>query len=71
LAGVFSIRGGTRADEHSLGNPRAAMTADIAGDFATSSGVADVDRGLQVKLLDQRREVIGVGVHFVAFPGLA
>ena len=47
------------------------MAANIAGDFAAARGVADVDRVLQVEFFDQRREVVGVGVHVVAVPGLA
>ena len=47
------------------------MAADIAGDFAAAGGVADVDRILEVELLDQLREIVGVGVHVVAVPRLA
>ena len=47
------------------------MAADVAGDFAAAGRVADMDRVLQVELLDQRRQVVGVGVHVVAVPGLA
>ena len=47
------------------------MAADVAGDFAAAGGVADVDRVLQVERFDERREVVGVGVHVVAVPGLA
>jgi hypothetical protein len=47
------------------------VAADVAGDFAPARGVADVDRVLQVERFDERREVVGVGVHLVAIPGLA
>ena len=47
------------------------MAADIAGDFAAAGRVADVDRVLQVERFDERREIVGVGVHVVAVPGLA
>ncbi len=47
------------------------MSADIAGDFATARRVADVDCFLQVELFDQRLEVVRVGIHIVALPGLA
>ena len=30
-----------------------------------------MDRVLQIKRLYQRRQIVGVGVHFVAVPGLA
>ena len=60
-----------RADQHGLGDTLRAVAADVAGDFAAAGGVADVDRVLQVERFDQRREVVGVGVHVVAVPGLA
>ena len=60
-----------RADQHGLGDALRAVAADVAGDFAAAGGVADVDRVLQVERLDQRREVVGVGVHVVAVPRLA
>ena len=47
------------------------MAADVAGDFAAARGVADVDRIPQVERFDERRQVVGVGVHVVAVPGLA
>ena len=60
-----------RADQHGLGHALRAVAADVAGDFAAAGGVADVDRVLQIERFDQRREVVGVGVHFVAVPRLA
>ena len=33
--------------------------------------MADMDRVLEVERLDQRREVVGIGVEVVAVPGLA
>jgi len=30
-----------------------------------------MDRVLQVELFHKRREVVGVGIHFVSVPGLA
>ena len=47
------------------------MVADIAGDFAAARGVADMDRVRQVERLNKLREVVGVGIHVVALPGLA
>jgi len=47
------------------------VSADVAGDFAAAGGVADMDRVLQVERLDERGEVVGVGVHVVARPRLA
>ena len=71
MAAVFSISGGIGADQHRLGHALGAVAADVAGDFAAAGGVADVDRVLQVERFDERREVVGVGVHVVAVPGLA
>src|ERR1019366_6783835 len=48
-----------------------AVAADIAGDFSTASGEADQSRAFEVERFDQSREVIGVGIHVVASPGLA
>jgi hypothetical protein len=59
------------ADEHGFGDTFRAVAADVACDFAAASGVANVDRVLQVELFDERREVVGVGVHFIAIPWLA
>ena len=47
------------------------MAAYVAGYFAAAGGMADVDRVFQVKLLNQRRKVVGVGIHVIALPGLA
>ena len=60
-----------RGDQHGLGHPFGAVTADIAGDFAAAGGVANVDHVLQVERLNKLREVVGVGIHVVALPGLA
>ena len=60
-----------RSDQHSLGDAVGAMAADVAGDFAAPSGMAHVDRFLQVERPDQCREIVGVRIHFVAVPGLA
>ena len=60
-----------RADQHGLGHAFRAVAADVASDFAAAGGVADVDRVLQVERFDERRQVVGVGVHVVAVPGLA
>ena len=60
-----------RADQHRLGDALRAVAADVARDFAAAGRVADVDRVLQIERLDQRREIVGVGVHLVAVPRLA
>ncbi|GAB3890549.1 hypothetical protein GCM10029964_062260 [Kibdelosporangium lantanae] len=47
------------------------MAADVAGDLPAAGGVANQDRVVQVEGVDDRGEVIGVGVQVVAVPGLA
>ena len=51
--------------------PFRAVATDIAGDFATARGMADMDRVRQVERFDKRRQVVGIGIHVVAVPGLA
>jgi len=41
-----------RADQHGLGDTFRAVAADIAGDFATTRGVADTDRIFQIQCFD-------------------
>ena len=59
-----------RADQDELGDPSAAMAADIAGDLAAAGGMADQHDVLQVEFLDQARQVVGIAVNVVAVPGL-
>jgi hypothetical protein len=47
------------------------MAGNVAGDLPAAGGVPDVHGLLQVQGLDERGEVVGVGVHVVAVPGLA
>src|SRR5215831_4451114 len=58
-----------------LGADPAAKTAHRAlreaDDVAITGGVADMDRVGQVERCDERCEVIGIGDHIVALPGLA
>src|SRR6266403_2028852 len=64
LAAVFTIKGGTAPI-------RTALATDIAGNFAAAGGMADMNSVSQIELLHELREVIGIGVHVVAVPGLA
>src|SRR3546814_16495087 len=48
-----------------------AVAADVAGHLAAAGRMADEDRVFEVQMLDQRRQVVGVGIHLVAVPGLA
>ena len=58
-------------DQRGLGHPFRAVAADIAGYFAAACGEADQDGVFQVERFDELREVVGIGVHVVAIPGLA
>ena len=60
-----------RADQHRPGHALRAVAAQVAGDLAAAGGVADMDRALEIERVRQRREIVGVGVHLVAAPGLA
>src|SRR6516162_4457677 len=63
-------RNGT--NENRLGNTalRLAVSGNITGDFATTGGMADVNRVLQIKMLTHGRGVRRVVVHVVAFADL-
>src|SRR5674476_569738 len=58
-------------DQRGLGHPFRAVAADITGNFAAARGEADEDDTFQIELFDEIREVVGIGVHLVATPGLA
>jgi hypothetical protein len=47
------------------------VPADVPDDLAAAGGVADQGQVAQVEGVDQAGEVVGVGVHLVAAPGLA
>jgi hypothetical protein len=47
------------------------VSGDVTRDFTATGGVADMDDILEVELLDKLGEVVGVGIHVVAGPGLA
>src|SRR5580692_4389301 len=47
------------------------MTSDVACNFAPACRVAHMDRIFEVELFSQHCEIVGVGVHVVAVPGLA
>ena len=59
------------ADEHGLGHAGGAVAADVARDLAAAGRVADVHGVAEIERRDERREVVGVGVHLVAVPRLA
>src|SRR5277367_989250 len=47
------------------------MTRDVAGDFASAGGVADMDGIAEIEMLDDRGRVGGIMVHVVALRHLA
>lgn len=60
-----------RRDERGPGDAGRPVPADVARHLAAAGGEADEHDGAEVEGLDQRGEVIGVGVHLVAVPRLA
>src|SRR5260370_35303070 len=46
------------------------MPPKVSGNLSTASRVTHVDCVLQVKLFGKHREIVGVGVHVIAVPGL-
>src|SRR5260370_12556002 len=58
-------------DQDCLGHALRAVASDIAGNFATARGVTDMDGALEIELLDEFSEVVGVVAHVVAGPRLA
>ena len=59
---------GHGADQHSFRHASGAMPADLARDFATARGMTHHCRVFQVERLDQRGQVVGIGIHFIAGP---
>src|SRR5258708_4752625 len=59
-----------RADEPGLGDTLCAVATDIAGDFSAAGRVPYMDRVFEVEPFDQLREVVRIGIHFVAIPWL-
>ena len=47
------------------------MATDVAGHLAAAGGMADQHGVMQIERFDERRQIVGVGVHVVAVPGLA
>src|ERR1700733_14657362 len=46
------------------------MPADVAGNFSAAGRVTDVDCVLEVEIFGEGREIVRVGIHVVAVPGL-
>jgi hypothetical protein len=47
------------------------VATDVTGNFAAAGGMANMYCVFQIELLHKLREVISIGVHVVAVPGLA
>lgn len=62
---------GHGADHHGLGDMLSAVAADLAGDLAASRGMADLDRILQLELLNESCEIVSIGVEIITVPWLA
>jgi CheY-like chemotaxis protein len=58
-------------DQHRLGHTVRSVPGDIASNFSAARGMTDMDGILEIELLNEFREVVGVGVHVVAGPRLA
>ena len=71
MSSVCSISGGTAETSTSLRDAPGAVPADVVDDLAAAGGVADEGEVAEVERVDQAGEVVGVGVHLVAVPGLA
>ena len=71
LAGGLQHQRRYGADQHGLCDALGAVPADIAGDFAAAGRMPDMDRVLQIELLDELGQIVRIGVHVVAVPGLA
>src|SRR3989442_6096219 len=62
---------GYGAHQHSLSEALCAVAADVASHLAAAHGMTDQHRLVQIKCVDERRQVVSVVVHVVAVPGLA
>lgn len=60
-----------RVDEHGFGRSALAVPGQVADHFTAAGRMAHVNGVLEVQLLGQRREVVGVVVHVVALGGVA
>ena len=60
-----------RAHQHGLGDAPGAVASDVAGNLSAAGRVADQGGAFQVERFEEFGQVVGVGVHLVAVPGLA
>src|ERR1700674_4923528 len=59
-----------RADEHGHADALLAVPPNVTGNLSAAGRVAHMDYVLQVKLFGEGCEIVGVGVHVIAIPGL-
>ena len=71
LAGVCSISGVIALIRTAFATRVRAVPADVPRHLASAGGVPDVNRVFQIERLDERGQIVGVGVHVVAGPRLA
>ena len=62
--------GRNRTDQDCLGDPLRTVASDVACDFTAAGRVPDMDGVAKVQCFNEGRQIIGVGVHFVAVPRL-
>ncbi len=68
---AFDHHGRNRANQHGFGNSAGAVPADVAGHFAAPGGMPDVNSALQIELLNNRGQIVCVGVEIITLPRLA
>ena len=56
-----------RTDQYDLGDMLSTMAPDVAGNLGAAGGEANEEGPLQIELLDELGEVVGIRVHVVPF----
>src|ERR1700732_3775773 len=67
----FQHQGRHGSDQHSLRDPLATVSTNIAGNFAASRGMTYQDRAFEIEVLEEFSQVVSICVHVVAVPRLA
>lgn len=63
--GLLDHQRRNRADQNRHRSPGFTVPREVPHDFSPASGVADVNRVVQIKMLDQRRKVISVMIDIM------
>jgi hypothetical protein len=71
IAGRLEHQGRNRADQNRLRHAPGAVASDVARDLTAAGGMADMDRVVQIELLDELRKIVRIGIEIVAVPRLA